>query len=100
MVRNSLNFVSWKLQREVAADLRTIYTSSTVEVAEQMLSAFEAKWDKQYPSIGQSWRRNWAGRYRAFNGRLRGTTVIHFSSPCGSTSAGTVIRALLPPAVC
>ena len=61
MVRNSLNFVSWKLQREVAADLRTIYTSSTVEVAEQMLSAFEAKWDKQYPSIGQSWRRNWAG---------------------------------------
>ena len=27
MVRNSLNFVSWKLQREVAADLRTIYGS-------------------------------------------------------------------------
>jgi transposase-like protein len=60
MVRNSLNFVSWKLQREVAADLKTIYTSSTVEVAEQMLSAFEAKWDKDYPSVGQSWRRNWA----------------------------------------
>jgi len=60
MVRNSLNFVSWKLQREVAADLRTIYTSTTVEVAEQMLSAFEAKWDKEYPSVGQSWRRNWA----------------------------------------
>ena len=60
MVRNSLNFVSWKLQREVAADLRTIYTSTTVEVAEQMLSAFEAKWDKEYPLVGQSWRRNWA----------------------------------------
>jgi putative transposase len=60
MVRNSLNFVSWKLQREVAADLKTIYTSSTVEVAEQMLSTFEAKWDKDYPSVGQSWRRNWA----------------------------------------
>ena len=60
MVRNSLNYASWKLQREVAADLRTIYTSLTVEVAEQMLSAFEAKWDKDYPSVGQSWRRNWA----------------------------------------
>jgi putative transposase len=60
MVRNSLNYASWKLQREVAADLRTIYTSLTVEVAEQMLSAFEAKWDKDYPLIGQSWRRNWA----------------------------------------
>jgi putative transposase len=59
MVRNSLNFVSWKVQREVAADLKTIYTSSTVEMAEQMLGAFEAKWDKDYPSIGQSWRRNW-----------------------------------------
>jgi putative transposase len=58
MVRNSLNFVSWKVQREVAADLKTIYTSSTVEMAQQMLGAFEAKWDKDYPSIGQSWRRN------------------------------------------
>ncbi|MGF6702553.1 transposase-like protein [Paraburkholderia sp. MM5496-R1] len=60
MVRNSLNFVPWKMQREVAADLKTIYTSSTVEMAEQMLGAFEARWDKDYPSIGQSWRRNWA----------------------------------------
>lgn len=59
MVRNSLNSVSWKVQREVAADLKTIYTSSTVEMAQQMLGAFEAKWDRDYPSIGQSWRRNW-----------------------------------------
>lgn len=59
MVRNSLNFVSWKVQREVAADLKTIYTSLTVEMAQQMLDAFEAKWDKDYPSIGQSWRRDW-----------------------------------------
>ncbi|SDR62586.1 Transposase, Mutator family [Paraburkholderia tuberum] len=60
MVRNSLNFVPWKMQQEVAADLKTIYTSSTVELAEQMLGAFEVRWDKDYPSIGQSWRRNWA----------------------------------------
>ena len=60
MVRNSLNFVSWKLQREVAADLKAIYTSATVERAEQMLDAFETRWDKDYPSIGQSWRRNWS----------------------------------------
>jgi len=24
------------------------------------LTAFEAKWDKDYPPISQSWRRNWA----------------------------------------
>lgn len=60
MVRNSLNFVPWKMQKEVAADLKLIYTSSTVELAEQMLTDFEKKWDKDYQSIGLSWRRNWA----------------------------------------
>ncbi|HUX89241.1 MAG TPA: IS256 family transposase [Gallionellaceae bacterium] len=60
MVRHSLNYVSWKLRKEVAADLRAIYTAATVEVAEQHLAAFEAKWGQDYPAIGQSWRRNWA----------------------------------------
>lgn len=60
MVRNSLNFVPWKIQKEVAADLKLIYTSSTVELAEQMLTDFEKKWDKDFQSIGLSWRRNWA----------------------------------------
>lgn len=60
MVRNSLNFVPWKMQKEVAADLKLIYTSSTAELAEQMLTDFEKKWDKDYQSIGLSWRRNWA----------------------------------------
>ncbi len=60
MVRNSLNFVPWKAQKEVAADLKRIYTAATVEEAERMLTEFEVKWDKQYLPIGQSWRRNWA----------------------------------------
>ena len=59
MVRHSLNYVGWKLRKEVAADLRAIYTAATVEEAEQHLTAFEAKWDEDYPPIGQSWRRNW-----------------------------------------
>lgn len=60
MVRNSLNFVSWKMQKEVAADLKRIYSAATVEEAELMLSEFETRWGKDYPSIGLSWRRNWA----------------------------------------
>jgi len=60
MVRNSLNFVPWKMQKEVAADLKLIYTLATVELAEQRLTDFEQKWDKDYQSIGLSWRRNWA----------------------------------------
>src|SRR4030088_272719 len=60
MVRNSLNFVAWKTRKEVAADLRLIYQSATVDDAEQRLSEFEAKWDAQYPPIAQIWRRNWS----------------------------------------
>jgi len=60
MVRNSLNFVSWKTRKEVAADLRLIYQSATVEDAEQRLTEFEGKWDGQHPPIAQIWRRNWS----------------------------------------
>lgn len=60
MVRNSLRFVSWKQRKEVAADLKLIYQSATAEQAEMELTAFEEKWDKTHPTIGMSWRRNWA----------------------------------------
>ena len=59
MVRYSLNFVSWKLRKAVAADLRTVYTAATAEEADRRLTEFEAKWGADYPSIVQSWRRNW-----------------------------------------
>lgn len=59
LVRYSLNYVSWKLRAQVAADLKRIYQSATVEQAEQALTAFEEKWGEAYPPIGQSWRRNW-----------------------------------------
>jgi putative transposase len=59
MVRNSLNYVSWKMRAEVAADLKRIYTASTADEAEQRLGEFEDKWDDDYLPISQSWRRNW-----------------------------------------
>ena len=58
MVRYSLNYVSWKLRKEVALDLRAIYTAATVEEAEQRLAEFDEKWGAAYPSIVQSWQRN------------------------------------------
>ena len=60
MVRNSLNFVSWKERKQVAADLRNIYTAATAEEAGTALDAFGLKWDQQYPQIAKSWRANWA----------------------------------------
>ena len=60
MVRYSLNYVSWKMRKEVAADLKAIYASASVDEAELQLGAFEEKWGAAYPPIVQSWRRNWA----------------------------------------
>jgi len=59
MVRHSLNYVSWKQRKEVAADLKTIYQATTVELAERNLEAFATKWDASHPSIAKSWRNNW-----------------------------------------
>ncbi len=58
-VRASLNYVSWKQRKAVAADLQPIYRASTVEEAEQRLDEFATKWDGAYPTISQMWRRNW-----------------------------------------
>ena len=59
MVRHSLNYVSWKMRKAVAADLRSVYTATTLEAARAALDAFEQQWGAEYPPIVQSWRRNW-----------------------------------------
>jgi putative transposase len=58
-VRASLNYVSWKQRKVVAADLRLIYRASTAEQAQQRLEEFAVKWDGTYPTISEMWRRNW-----------------------------------------
>ena len=44
MVRHNLNYVSWKLRKVVAADLKTIYAASTVDEAHVRLNEFDEKW--------------------------------------------------------
>src|SRR5881227_2660117 len=61
MVRNSLGYVNWKERKTVAADLRMIYRSATIEEAERQLGEFEKRWNGQYASIGKMWRRHWNG---------------------------------------
>ena len=58
-VRNSLKYVSYKDRKAVAADLKRIYQSATVDEAEAELTAFEATWGEKFPSIGKSWRKHW-----------------------------------------
>lgn len=59
LVRHSLNYASWKQRREIAADLRPIYTAATADAAALALDAFADKWDATHPTISQVWRRNW-----------------------------------------
>ncbi len=60
LVRHSLNYVGWKQRKEVAADLKLIYTAATEVEAEQRLAEFSLKWDGKFPMIAKSWHNNWA----------------------------------------
>ena len=61
LLRNSMDFVSWKDRKGLATALKEIYRARSAEPAEQALTAFEAgPWGQRYPAIGQSWRRAWA----------------------------------------
>lgn len=55
MVRNSLEFVPWKDHKEVADDLKLIYSANTEELALDNLDEFARKWDAKYPAIRKSW---------------------------------------------
>ena len=59
MVRASLNYVSWKQRKAVAADLRQIYQAATAYDAEVQLDGFAQKWDAVCPMVSQTWRRHW-----------------------------------------
>jgi putative transposase len=59
MVRNSLKFVPYKEKKQVAADLKKIYNSVNEEEAKKELNSFKKIWDDKYPTIADSWSRNW-----------------------------------------
>jgi putative transposase len=58
-VRNSLKFVSYKDRKQVAGDLRKIYTAANQDHAADELQAFAEKWDPRYPTISASWLERW-----------------------------------------
>jgi putative transposase len=61
LLRNSMDFVSWKDRKPLVTALKGIYRAVDATAAEAALSAFEAsEWGRRYPAIGQSWRRAWA----------------------------------------
>jgi len=60
LIRNSLDFVSYKDRRAVAAALKEIYKAKDATAGTEALDAFAAgEWGRKYPAIVMSWRRHW-----------------------------------------
>ena len=60
LIRNSLDFVSWKDRKPVVAELRKIYRAVDAEAGRKALEAFEdSAWGRKYAAISQIWRRQW-----------------------------------------
>lgn len=60
LIRNSLDYASWKDRKQLAAALRPIYAAANAEAAAQALDEFErGSWGQKYPTVAASWRRAW-----------------------------------------
>ena len=61
LIRNSLDFASWKDRKALAAAIKPIYTAPSVEAAECALDAFEeAPLGQRFPTVVSAWRRAWS----------------------------------------
>jgi putative transposase len=61
LIRNSLDYASWKDRRTLAKAIRPIYTAASAEAAAAELDAFEqGPWGQRFPTVVASWRRAWS----------------------------------------
>jgi transposase-like protein len=58
-IRSSMRYVIYQDQRQVARDLRPIYTAADAEQAAVELERFDDKWGGRYPMIAHAWRERW-----------------------------------------
>ena len=60
LIRNSLDYASWKERKALAAAIKPIYTAPSAEGAQAELDAFEAgPWGTKFPTVVAAWRRVW-----------------------------------------
>jgi transposase-like protein len=61
LIRNSLDYASWKDRKLLAAAIKPIYTAPSAEAAEAELDAFEkGPWGQKFPTVVAAWRRAWS----------------------------------------
>jgi transposase-like protein len=60
LIRNSLDYASWKERKTLAAAIRPIYMAASAEAAQAALDAFEGgPWGQKFPTVVAAWRRAW-----------------------------------------
>jgi putative transposase len=60
LIRNSLDYASWKDRKPLAAALRPIYAAPNAEAALAALDAFaDGDWGRKFPTVVAAWRRAW-----------------------------------------
>ncbi len=60
LIRQSLDFATWKERKPMLSALRTIYGAPSAEAAGAALDAFErGPWGQKFPTVVASWRRAW-----------------------------------------
>ena len=60
LIRNSLDYASWKDRKPLAAAIKPIYTAPSAEAALAELDAFESgPWGLRFPTVVGAWRRVW-----------------------------------------
>jgi len=61
LIRNSLDYASWKERKALAAAIKPIYAAPSAEAAAVELDAFEqGDWGRRFPTVAASWRRAWS----------------------------------------
>ena len=60
LIRNSLDYASWKDRKALAAAIKPIYTATSAEAAQAELDSFEqGPWGQKFPTVAAAWRRVW-----------------------------------------
>lgn len=60
LIRNSLDYASWKERKALAAAIKPIYTAPSAEAAQAELDAFaQGPWGEKFPTVTAAWRRAW-----------------------------------------
>ncbi len=88
LIRNSLDYASWKERKALAAAIKPVYTAASAEAAQAELDAFESgPWGQKFPTVVASWRRAWTNviPFFAFPPQVR--RVIYTTNAIESVNA-------------